>query len=249
MCEVSSFQAEQLGHFRADALLWTNFAEDHLERHAAMEAYFAAKWELVVRTPADRFFAGSSVQRFAARFGRPLPPRAPVATEGQRADARLDGTPFAFYPQRENFILAAAWWRSEGLDEAGLYAAARAFRVGRHRLSRVAEIDGVTYWNDSKATNFHAVEAALAGLRGARRAHRRGPLEGGRPRRASSAGSPRASRTPCSSARPARRSPRRSTTCGVPHAVCDTLEDAVRARRGGRPAGGERAAQPGLLQL
>src|ERR1700689_2614271 len=32
VCEVSSFQAEQVGHFYADSLLWTNFAEDHLER-------------------------------------------------------------------------------------------------------------------------------------------------------------------------------------------------------------------------
>ena len=69
---------------------------------------------------------------------------------------------FADYPQRENFLLAAAWWRVSGLDEAALYAAARGFRVGRHRLARVAEHDGVAFWNDSKATNFHAVEGALA---------------------------------------------------------------------------------------
>ena len=44
---------------------------------------------------------------------------------------------FAGYPQRENFILAAAWWRQAGFDEAALYAAARSFRLGRHRLARV----------------------------------------------------------------------------------------------------------------
>jgi UDP-N-acetylmuramoylalanine--D-glutamate ligase len=164
VCEVSSFQAEQLGHFSADGLLWTNLAEDHLERHAGMEAYFAAKWELVLRTPPGHLFAGSSVQRFAAQFGRPLPAGANIPTEGQPGDPRLAGSPFASYPQRENFILAAAWWRSEGLDEAVLYSAAKSFRVGRHRLTSVEAIDGVEYWNDSKATNFHAVEAALAGF-------------------------------------------------------------------------------------
>ena len=164
VCEVSSFQAEQLGHFVADGLLWTNFAEDHLERHAGMEAYFNAKWELVLRTPPGRFFAGSSVQRYAAQFGRLVPPAASVATEGQPGDPHLTGSAFASYPQRENFILASAWWRSEGLDESALFAAARSFRPGRHRLSRVGTVDGVTYWNDSKATNFHAVEAALSGF-------------------------------------------------------------------------------------
>jgi UDP-N-acetylmuramoylalanine--D-glutamate ligase len=162
LCEVSSFQAETLRHFRADATLWTNFAEDHLERHAGLEGYFGAKWNLVAHTAPGAFFAGSSVQRFAQKFDRPLPAAASIATEGQPAEARLARTVFAEYPQRENFLLAAAWWRTAYLDDAALVAAARTFRLSRHRLARVFEHDGVAYWNDSKATNFHAVEAALA---------------------------------------------------------------------------------------
>jgi UDP-N-acetylmuramoylalanine--D-glutamate ligase len=164
VCEVSSFQAEMLGHFCSDVTLWTNFAEDHLERHPGLEAYFSSKWNLIARTAPGAVYAGTSVQRFAKKFARPLAPVAGVATEGQPADGRLAGTVFAEYPQRENFLLAAAWWRAAGLDEAGLFAAARSFRLGRHRLAWVLERDGVAYWNDSKATNFHAVEAALAGF-------------------------------------------------------------------------------------
>lgn len=162
VCEISSFQAEQLGHLRADALLWTNFAEDHLERHGGMDAYFEAKWQLVGRTPPASVFVGTSVARFAAALGRPLPKAACVETLGQAADPSLDGTVFGFYPQLENFVLAAAWWSSSGRDLKALKAAARTFKLGRHRLTRVATLDGVTYWNDSKATNFHAVEAAVA---------------------------------------------------------------------------------------
>ncbi|HXQ81218.1 MAG TPA: UDP-N-acetylmuramoyl-L-alanine--D-glutamate ligase [Opitutaceae bacterium] len=245
VCEVSSFQAEQLGHFRADALLWTNFAEDHLERHAGMEAYFAAKWELVIRTPANRFFAGSSVRRFAARSGRAMPPGASVETEGQAADPRLDGTPFASYPQRENFILAAAWWRSEGLDEAALYAAARTFRLGRHRLCRVAEIEGVAYWNDSKATNFHAVEAALAGLPGPAVL-----IAGGKSKGGDIAGfvrriAPRVAHAVLiGETGPALAAA--FDECGVSHAACDTLEDAVRAAAAAAKAGGNVLLSPGF---
>jgi UDP-N-acetylmuramoylalanine--D-glutamate ligase len=162
VCEVSSFQAETLHHFRADAALWTNFAEDHLERHSGLEAYFAAKWNLVARTAAGAVFAGTSVQRFAREFGRSLPPAAGVASEDAPADPQLEGTNFAPYPQRENFLLAQAWWRHEGRPAAGLYAAARTFQLGRHRLTRIGELHGISFWNDSKATNFHAVEAALA---------------------------------------------------------------------------------------
>ncbi len=166
VCEVSSFQAETLQHLRPTATLWTNFAEDHLERHPGMAAYFAAKWRLTERTPPDAVFAGSSVQSYALSSGHTLPPSARLATEGQPADARLGGTVFAGYPQRENFLLATAWWRHAGLPEAALYAAAHSFRLGDHRLARVGEKRGVTFWNDSKATNFHAVEAALATFAG-----------------------------------------------------------------------------------
>ena len=164
VCEVSSFQAETLRHLQADATLWTNIAEDHLERHDDMAAYFRAKWNLVARTASGAVFAGTSVQRTARQFELALPAAGAVASEGAPADARLAGTVFAAYPQRENFELAAAWWRAAGRDPAALYAAARSFRLGRHRLARVGEHDGVTFWNDSKATNFHAVEAALAGF-------------------------------------------------------------------------------------
>jgi UDP-N-acetylmuramoylalanine--D-glutamate ligase len=166
VCEVSSFQAETLQHFHADAALWVNFAEDHLERHPGLLAYFAAKWNLLTHTAADAVFAGTSVQRFARESGRSLPPTAAVASEGAPPDPHLEGTVFARYPQRENFLLAQAWWRREGRPEAGLYAAARTFRLGRHRLTKVGEFHGVSFWNDSKATNFHAVEAALAAIPG-----------------------------------------------------------------------------------
>jgi UDP-N-acetylmuramoylalanine--D-glutamate ligase len=164
VCEVSSFQAETLRYFRADAALWTNFAEDHLERHGTMSEYFLAKWRLFERTVGGHVFAGSGVARAAALLGQTLPAEALVATEDQPGDVLLRGTVFAHYPQRENFLLAAAWWRSAGLRETALYAAAQSFTLGAHRLARVAVHHGVTWWNDSKATNFHAVEAAVAGF-------------------------------------------------------------------------------------
>ena len=164
ICEVSSFQAESFRHFRAEATLWTNFGEDHLERHLTLERYFGAKWRLVVQTAPGAAFLGSSVQRFARKFDRPLTGMVGVATEEQPADPRLAATVFKNYPQRENFLLAAAWWQANGFEPATLFSAAASFRVARHRLASVAEIDGVTFWNDSKATNFQAVEAALAGF-------------------------------------------------------------------------------------
>jgi UDP-N-acetylmuramoylalanine--D-glutamate ligase len=161
ICEVSSFQAETLRYFRADAAIWTNFAEDHLERHGSMESYFAAKWHLFERSVGGEVFAGSSVQRAAEQFGQTLPESVVIETEDLAGDVLLRGTVFDDQPQRENFLLAAAWWRAAGLREPVLYAAAQDFALGPHRLAKVCTIKGVTWWNDSKATNFHATEAAL----------------------------------------------------------------------------------------
>jgi len=236
VCEVSSFQAETLQHFRADAALWTNFAEDHLERHPGLEAYFAAKWNLFERTRASAVFAGTSVQRFARRFGRRLPPEATVSSEGAAPDPQLEGTIFARYPQRENFLLARAWWRHDGRPESALYAAARTFNLGRHRLTRIGELHGVSFWNDSKATNFHAVEAALATFPAPVHLIAGGRAKGGdlfafiqrianRTKHAWLIGETRTALAAFCAAH------------HVPHTVCGTLEEAVR--------GAYAAAQPG----
>jgi len=248
VCEVSSFQAESLRHFRADSALWTNFAEDHLERHGSLEAYFLAKWHLLERTVGGPVFAGSSVQRFAAEFGQSLPADACVATEDQPGDVLLRGSVFAEYPQRENFLLASAWWRAAGLRESLLYTAAQTFPAAAHRLARVAEVGGVGYWNDSKATNFHAVEAALS----------RFPvpvllIAGGRAKGGDIAGFVRriAPRVQHAFLIGETRSVL-STFCGayrVPHTVCADLAEAVaRAAAQARP-GGHVLLSPGFASF
>lgn len=226
VCEVSSFQAETLRHFKAEATLWTNFAEDHLERHGDMDAYFAAKAVLVARSGA--VFAGSSVRAWTSKQKEPSVASVVwVPTEGQPEDSELKGTAFFCAPQRENFILAMAWWSAAGLPPASLYAAARSFRIGRHRLAWVAEIEGVAFWNDSKATNFHAVEAALAGFDA--------PIfliAGGRAKGGDIAGfvrriAPRVRRA-FLIGETATELARACAKAGVAHAVCATLAEAVR---------------------
>jgi UDP-N-acetylmuramoylalanine--D-glutamate ligase len=161
VCEVSSFQAETMSHFHAQASIWTNLDEDHLERHLGMEAYFDAKDILLRKTDSGRAWAGSSAVAWAERLGRDFDHATAVVTAKLPEDPRLTGTVFAEYPQRENFVLAESWWLAEGMPEAALLEAAHTFKLGRHRLARIAEIAGAGWWNDSKATNFHAVHGAL----------------------------------------------------------------------------------------
>lgn len=167
VCEVSSFQAEDIGHFSPDALLWTNIAEDHLDRHGSMEAYFRAKYRLVERLALPCLFVGESVAQHAHLAGLPLPSFAVVATRDDVEGRVPPGSVFASFPQRENYALARQYWLAAGWAEACLEKAAQSFALAGHRLAMVAEINGVEWWNDSKGTNFHAVLAALESFRGA----------------------------------------------------------------------------------
>lgn len=161
VCEISSFQAEQAIHLKPSALIWTNFEEDHLDRYVDCREYFAAKWRLVELTGDGPLFVGSSVAVAAADYGYMLPASARIIRRGDANGVIPAGSPFTSWPQQENYLLARAWWLNQGLDEGLLGEAAVNFSLPRHRLSRVADLDGVSFWNDSKSTNFGSVHAAL----------------------------------------------------------------------------------------
>ena len=163
VCEVSSFQAEDLRHFSPAALIWTNFDEDHLDRHASLEAYFRAKFKLVDRLAGRRLFVGESVVQAAKRFGVELPAFTEVGTRAE-VDGLVPEGVFSSRPQQENYALIRRYWLAEGLPLRALDEAARVFTPVRHRLAKVAEIGDVEFWNDSKGTNFHAVLGALPGF-------------------------------------------------------------------------------------
>ncbi|MEY2821371.1 MAG: UDP-N-acetylmuramoylalanine--D-glutamate ligase [Verrucomicrobiota bacterium] len=161
--EVSSFQSEDLRHFTPEAVLWTNFDEDHLDRHGDLETYFRAKFKLVERMmPGGILVVGESVAEHARTFGIELPESAVVAKRADAAPTVPEGSAFDSWPQLENWAVAAAYWRARGLPLRVLEESARIFRLAPHRLRKVAEAAGVEFWNDSKGTNFHAVLAALA---------------------------------------------------------------------------------------
>ncbi len=160
VCEVSSFQAEGLRHLRPQAVIWTNFAEDHLDRYTDMRGYFEAKWRLIESLARPRLLVGESVAQAAAEYGVELPSFADVIKVDSGGDIPA-GTCFQSYPQRENYLLVRAFWQQEGLSVRALAESAKQFKPPRHRLAVADQIGQVRFWNDSKATNFASTIAAL----------------------------------------------------------------------------------------
>jgi UDP-N-acetylmuramoylalanine--D-glutamate ligase len=161
--EISSFQAELPLGLQLDGLIWSNFAEDHLDRYDSMADYFAAKARLLhcLRAGAPAVL-GADVAAFDPRVAK-VP--GSIVLDGTRDTKGLQaGSPFMLEPQRSNFALVLALWRALELSAAALLDAANTFELAAHRLSPVATWGGVTFWDDSKATNFHAALAAIDAL-------------------------------------------------------------------------------------
>ena len=157
VCEISSFQAELPFGISLDGLIWTNLSEDHMDRYGSIDAYGAAKARLI-----DCLKPGAPML-----LGKSVPHSAGIRAEMLSWANTLDsGSPFTRLPQRKNYNLAAELWARLGLPETPLLDAANHFHLAPHRMALVSTFDGVRFWDDSKATNFHATRAAIAGMDG-----------------------------------------------------------------------------------
>ena len=181
--ELSSFQLETTYTLNADAAVVLNVTEDHLDRYDGnMDEYAAAK---------ARIFQGSGVQivnrddvrssamKLASRkqvsFGLTPPTsehdwgitRDGAITwlmQGAQKVMRADELQVSGLHNVANALAALALCRALDLPLAPLCVALRSFKGLPHRVEKVAEISGVTYYDDSKGTNVGATEAALQGL-------------------------------------------------------------------------------------
>ena len=159
--ELSSFQTESLQILRPDAVIWTNFDEDHLDRHHDMSSYFKAKARLVERLRGDCFLSGVSVLEYSDAKNLKLARKPRVVLREEIEQLMIPGSSvFSTFPQRENLALAMAFAEEAEVPMDVFLGAMKKFRGEPHRLERVARVGNATFWNDSKATNFSATLAA-----------------------------------------------------------------------------------------
>ncbi len=184
--EVSSFQLEGTETFHPKVALFLNLSADHLDRHKSFEDYVAAKARVFRNMTADDWavvnaedpkvleLARAARPRLLAFCGTPdaVPPAGDAAyfEQGEArlrregtletlfalADVRLPGAHLA-----ADLLAAAAAARLLGASPAEIARAVRRSDGVEHVLERGAEIEGVTFYNDSKATN---VDAAIKSL-------------------------------------------------------------------------------------
>lgn len=188
--EVSSFQLEKVERFKPDVAVWLNLTPDHLDRHGTMKEYARAKARLFLnQTREDTAIVSDQALAWARQAGCEFRGRLiTISATGGQADLWLDAadgqTIWCWLPEcrgivmrmdetnlrgrhnAENIMATIATGIAMGLPVRGIREAILSYCPQPHRCEFVAEVNGVTYINDSKATNVDAVEQALRALKG-----------------------------------------------------------------------------------
>ncbi|GGO50694.1 UDP-N-acetylmuramoyl-L-alanine--D-glutamate ligase [Streptomyces lasiicapitis] len=188
--ELSSYQLHWAPSLRAHSAAVLNLAPDHLDWHGSMEAYAADKGRIYegnqvacVYNVADKatedLVREADVEEGCRAIGFTL--NAPAPSQLGVVDGILVDR--AFVPDRQkqaqelaevadvsppaphniaNALAAAGLARAFGVQATAVREGLRAFRPDAHRIEHIADVDGVAYIDDSKATNTHAAQASLA---------------------------------------------------------------------------------------
>ena len=146
VCELSSFQLEDVHTLACDIAVLLNLEPDHLDRHGSFDAYRAAKLRIFERARAKVVPRGFGIDgiEFSADDQLPAEPLIP----GRH--------------NRENAAAATAAARAAGVPDDAIAEALRTFPGVPHRLELVRELHGVRWVNDSKATNTAAARRGVA---------------------------------------------------------------------------------------
>jgi len=183
--EVSSFQLETIEHFHPWISVVLNITPDHLDRHGSFDNYAATKARITENQTAEDFLvlnaedkptqmvaAKTRAQIFWFSTRRPIKQGAFVhgesivflPREGAKTEAIM---PVAEIPLKgahnvENVLAAACAARLAGAAAEKIRASVRSFKAVEHRLEFVRTVQGVEYFNDSKATNVDAAMKAVS---------------------------------------------------------------------------------------
>lgn len=183
VCECSSYQLEDATAFAPECAVFLNLAPDHLDRHGDLDSYRAAKLrifahqgpgDVAVLNGDDPAVAAAETPAGARRLAFCSGPGPGCAVWLSEGTIHADGEPLLELSELglfgahnvANAMAAAAAALATGLDRDAVGEGLRTFKGVPHRLETVAEVGGVRFVNDSKATNVASAIVALRAFDG-----------------------------------------------------------------------------------
>ena len=177
--EVSSFQLETIESFKPFISVFLNISDDHYDRHRDFNDYLKAKANIFKNQTEEDFailnFDDPVVKEFEKKIKSKVIPisKGPIKGiflegerirwdfEGKEGAIELKGIPLKGPHNLENVMASIGASLLLGLDEERIREGLYTFQPLPHRLQFVAEVEGVLFYDDSKATNPHATLRAL----------------------------------------------------------------------------------------
>ena len=178
--ELSSYQIESSPKVSPTIGIWTTFTPDHLERHKDIETYFKIKRSLLEKS-SIRIYNSDDKYLFSKR--KELPKGIWVGTNQQSCYSQypkfwIDEKGYIIEDQKQlfhssilkipgkhnlqNLLLVTAAAREIGLDNSSIAKSINSFKSIPHRLEYLGKVNSLSFYNDSKATNF---DSSITGLK------------------------------------------------------------------------------------
>ena len=173
VCEVSSYQAEMTEKFKAKIACWTNFTPDHIDWHGGLENYFKAKAKLFLPPQEPEFAVLNSSDERLKEFAKECKnviffddendcgiKDEAIFYRGEKIIS-LEDCPLVGHHNYQNIMCGIIIAKLLGMKNEDIKERIMSFKAPEHRLEKVRVMNGITFYNDSKATNPEASIVAI----------------------------------------------------------------------------------------
>ena len=182
VCEISSYQAQMTEDFKPFISCWTNFSPDHIDWHEGLENYFKAKAKIFLGKQAPEYAILNAKDEKLLEFSKQCKkskvflfdtedyPNSSYIKDNaiwykedgiEERIIDLKDSPLVGHHNYQNIMCGIICAKLCGMENEDILEGIKSFKAPEHRLEKVREMNGITFYNDSKATNPEASIVAI----------------------------------------------------------------------------------------